>query len=82
MHGGYRVWAQIEQEATGRLATVRLSPPGEPGIGGVVVDLMFASSGIEPELAAAADPVEVFAGLVVPVATVPHLSANSWMRRG
>lgn len=36
---GYRVLASIEQEATGRLATVRLEAPGE-NAQGVVVDLL------------------------------------------
>jgi hypothetical protein len=66
IRAGDRVLAQIEQEATGRLATVRMAPPGNAGKGGVVVDLIFASSGIEPELAAAADRVEVFPCLALP----------------
>jgi hypothetical protein len=45
----YRLLASIEQEETGRLATVRLGSP--PAVSGdVVVDLLFASSGIEPEI--------------------------------
>lgn len=38
---GYRFESQLEQEATGRLATMRLQMPGEEG-GGVVADLLFA----------------------------------------
>lgn len=43
----FRLTTVIEQPATDRLATVRLGAPDEtePGI---VVDLLFASSGIEP----------------------------------
>ena len=50
---GYRLLASVEQDETGRLATVRLASPlsGED----VVVDLLFASSGIEPEIARAAE---------------------------
>ena len=81
IRAGYRVAAQIEQEATGRLATVRLIPPGTAGRSGVVVDLLFASSGIEPELAAAAQLLEVFPGVVVPVATVAHLIALKILAR-
>lgn len=44
----YRLLASIEQDQTGRLATVRLDCP--VGDGDVVVDLLFASSGIEPEI--------------------------------
>jgi hypothetical protein len=40
-----------------------------------VVDLLFASSGIEPELVASAIATELFPGLVMPVATVGHLLA-------
>jgi hypothetical protein len=71
---GYQIVSLVEQEATRRLATVRLIPPGERERG-VVVDLLFASSGIEPEVVKAADPVEVMAGLRVPVAQTGHLIA-------
>jgi Nucleotidyl transferase AbiEii toxin, Type IV TA system len=51
---GYRVLSAVEQEATGRLATIRLAPQWQTG-SGVVVDLLFASSGIEREVVAAAE---------------------------
>lgn len=72
--GGYRVTASLEQEMVGRLATVRLEAPGE-GPEGVVVDLLFASSGIEAEVTGAADVLEVFPGLAVRVARGGHLLA-------
>jgi hypothetical protein len=71
---GYRMFASLEQEDAGRLAAVRLLSPGE-GETGVVVDLLFASSGIEPELTAAAETLEVLPGLGVPVARLGHLLA-------
>ena len=40
---GFVVLAVVEQEAVGRLATVRLVPPSQTEEG-VVVDLLFASS--------------------------------------
>jgi hypothetical protein len=43
---GYRPAMVVEQTATQRLATVRLRPPGEPEEGGIVIDLLFASSGM------------------------------------
>ena len=49
---GWRMQAAIEQTGTGRLATVRLSPPSEKS--DVLVDLLFASSGIEHEITARA----------------------------
>jgi predicted nucleotidyltransferase len=70
---GYEIAASVEQEATGRLATIRLLPrdPADQ----LVTDLLFASSGIEEEIVAASDDIVVFAGLSVPVATVGHLMA-------
>ena len=76
----FRVSAVVEQEAVGRLATARLLAPDE-GEGGVVVDLLFASSGIEPEIARAADALEVFAGVVAPVARTGHLLALKVLAR-
>ena len=69
---GWRVLAQVEQEHANRLATARLLPPGSSGI---VVDVLFASSGIEPEIVKAAERLGVLEGIVVPVATVGHLLA-------
>lgn len=71
---GYRVLATLEQEAAGRLATVRLETP-EEGPGAVVVDLLFASSGVEPEIVQEAEVLEVLPGLRVPVARGGHLLA-------
>lgn len=67
---GYDVIALVEQEYVGRLATVRLAPPLA---GGVVVDLLFASSGVEGEIAAVAERLEILPGIVVPVASAGHL---------
>lgn len=69
---GFVIDTVVEQRAQGRLATVRLVPPGGPSS---VVDLLFGSSGIEPELVERAGPVEVFAGITVPVAQIGDLIA-------
>ena len=74
---GYRVSAQVEQDVTGRLATVRTVPPG----GSVLCDLLFASSGIEPEIVAQATPLTLFAGCQAPVASVSHLIAVKLLAR-
>ena len=74
----YRIEALVEQEALERLATVRLIPPGESAL---VVDLLFASSGIEPEIVAAAESIEIIEGLVVRVARIPHLIATKVLSR-
>lgn len=77
---GYAVLATVEQQATKRLATVRLSVPGETR-SGVVLDLLLASSGIEPEIVAAAEPMEIMTGLVAPVAGIAHLIALKVLAR-
>ncbi|MCA8977298.1 MAG: hypothetical protein KDC98_21430 [Planctomycetes bacterium] len=69
---GYRVVALLEQETTGRIATVRLEHGSLPG---VIVDLLFATAGIESELVAAASPLQVLGKLRLPVASVGHLLA-------
>jgi predicted nucleotidyltransferase len=67
---GYRVTAVVEHDTAGRLATARLSDAT-----GGMVDLLFASSGIEPEIVARAERLEVVRGVEVPVATTGDLIA-------
>ena len=64
----------------GRLATVRLLPPGEPEEG-VVLDLLFASSGIEPEIVEAAEALEILPGFHAPVIRLGHLLALKLLAR-
>jgi hypothetical protein len=63
----YEVVTIIEQTKTNRLATARLRRVEDRS---VFIDLLFASSGIEPELAAAAVKIDN-----VPVSGVGHLLA-------
>lgn len=70
---GYRIDTVVEQQAAGRMATVRLRLARAPH--GTVVDLLFASSGIEPEVVAEAEMMELMPGLTVPIATTGHLIA-------
>lgn len=70
VHSGYVLTATAEQQATGRLAMVRL----EDGAG-VSLDVLFASSGVERDVVAACEHLEVVPGLVLPVARVGHLIA-------
>jgi predicted nucleotidyltransferase len=72
---GFRLRLSLEHDALRRLAAVRLVPPGESD-DGVVVDLLFASSGIEAEICREAERVEVAGGLTVPVAQAGHLIAT------
>jgi predicted nucleotidyltransferase len=76
----YRILAAIEQLEMGRLATVRLQSPDD-GTEGVVVDLLFASSGIEPEIVQAAESVEILPGFSCPVACAGHLLALKVLAR-
>jgi hypothetical protein len=66
--------ALLEQKDVGRLAGMRLLAPGqlEQNLG---IDLLFASSGVETEIAAEADWLEIFPGVAVPVAHLGHLIA-------
>jgi hypothetical protein len=61
----------LEQDYVGRLSGVRLELKGSD----VMVDLLFASSGIETEVVARAERLEVLPGLTVPVATTANLIA-------
>jgi hypothetical protein len=65
-----RGYSVVEHEKRQRLATIRLISPVS---GGVLVDLLFASSGIEAEIVEASEPLEILPGLVVPVARAAHL---------
>ena len=76
---GYRIEAIVEQSAVGRLATVRLISSKEAGA--PVVDLLFASSGIEAEIVAEAEPIELLPGLTMGVARVGHLIALKVLSR-
>jgi predicted nucleotidyltransferase len=76
---GYEVAAVVEQEAVGRLATVRLTAADD--VEGPVIDLLFASSGIEREVVAAGEPIELLPGLTVKVARIGHLVALKVLSR-
>jgi hypothetical protein len=65
---GYRPVASVEHDVRKRLATVRLLSPM-----GVKVDLLFASSGIEPEIVERASPLPLFDRPGVPVAAAEEL---------
>ena len=74
---GYREFPAepwLERKNWPRLAMVRLLVPGET-VSGVVADLLFAFSGIEPEVVAAAERLEISPGFAVPVALPEHLVA-------
>ena len=76
---GYRIEAVLEQHAVGRLATVRLTLSGEPQA--PVVDLLFASSGIESEVVADAEPIDLLPNVRIGVARTGHLIALKVLSR-
>lgn len=77
-HEGFEVAALVEQQAVHRLATVRLESRRQDGI---LLDLLFASSGIEGEICAAAEMLEALPGLTMPVALPEHLLALKLLSR-
>ncbi len=77
---GFRALATVEQKETHRLATARMAPNGDRPEG-LMLDLLFASSGIEQEICAEAEPLEVFSGISVPVARIHHLIALKVLAR-
>lgn len=77
---GYRVVTTLEQDLTHRLATVRLQG-SEVEDAGALLDLLFASSGIEPEVATQAELLELLPGISAPVARLGHLIALKVLAR-
>lgn len=75
----YGIDALVEQQAVGRLAAVRLTRSHVPEA--PVVDLLFASSGIEPEVVAEAEPIELLSKLRMGVAKTGHLIALKVLSR-
>ncbi len=74
---GYEISAVLEQERTGRLATVRLLPSDD----GRLVDLLFASSGIEDDIVKRSEIFEIAPSFEAPVASVGHLIAMKVLSR-
>src|ERR1039457_2204730 len=77
---GYAVGMMLEQDYVHRLATIRLIRP-VPGKSQVFVDLLFGSSGIEDQVVAYTDRLEVWPQFSVPVARVGHLIALKLLSR-
>ena len=75
----YSIVAVVEQQAVGRLATVRLTLSHVPQA--PVVDLLFASSGIEAEVVAEAEPIDLLPKLQMGVARTGHLIALKVLSR-
>ena len=67
---GLQTLGIVEQESVGRMAMARLSTQD-----GLSIDLLIASSGIEAEVVANAETLEVARGVLLPVARTGHLIA-------
>lgn len=79
---GYRPLGTVEQDETNRLAIARLTHARRGREEAeVAVDLLFASSGLEPEIVKEAERIEILPGLVVPVARTGHLIALKVLAR-
>lgn len=72
-HHGFTIDTIIKQDAVDRLATVRTYRIGDPE--GIIIDLLFASSGIELEITQQAQTIELIADLPIPIARPGHLFA-------
>jgi predicted nucleotidyltransferase len=77
---GFQMFATVEHEKTKRLATARMAPFGSSPQG-LVLDMLFASSGIEGEICMGAEELQVFSELSVPVARIHHLIALKVLSR-
>lgn len=77
---GFQTFATVEHEKTKRLATARIAPFGSSPHG-LVLDMLFASSGIEAEICMAAENLMVFPDLSIPVARIYHLIALKVLSR-
>jgi predicted nucleotidyltransferase len=76
---GFETVVALEHEVTGRLATARLA---DRTVGSsFVLDLLFASSGIEPEIVASAKLMQITRSLRLPIATVGHLIVMKLLAR-
>lgn len=73
---GYEIVTAIEQTAAGRLATVRLRSASK-----IMIDLLFASSGVEREIVEQSEEVEVLRGVRLAVPRVGHLIAMKVLSR-
>lgn len=76
----YQILQSLEHDRLARLASVRLGRADHADVQ-AVVDLLFASSGIEPEITAAATPLEVLPDVRLPVARTGHLLALKLLSR-
>jgi hypothetical protein len=77
---GYDLISLVEQKATRRLATARLHLPST-GKRNPIVDVLFASTGIEPEIAESATAITVLPELTIRVACPGHLVAMKVLAR-
>ena len=78
MRRGYRLIKLLLRDDAHRVATLRLQPPVPEGVDVVaaelpILDCIFATCGIEPEIVAEATETEVLTGVRVKTASIAHL---------
>ncbi|MEM7584356.1 MAG: nucleotidyl transferase AbiEii/AbiGii toxin family protein [Acidobacteriota bacterium] len=78
-HQGFPVHKLLEDEATGKIVTVRLHSSESKD--GPLIDLLFTSCGIEREVVVEAEPIEVAEDFVVPIVQLGHLLAMKILAR-
>lgn len=74
LEDGFRIDPLLVHKEHGTISTARLFLP-ESRSRSADFDLLFSFCGVESEIVAAAQPVEILPGLTVPVATLVHLIA-------
>jgi len=77
---GWELFQVLEHQPSGRLATARFRAPARVAPG-IVLDLLFASSGIERELVSDAENFSVSESLSLPVIRIGHLLALKLLSR-
>jgi hypothetical protein len=81
LEAGYRVETLLEDKETGELVTVRLLCPEASGTQ-FMLDLLFATSGLEAEVVRAAARIDVTLRINLPVASIAHLIAMKVLSAG
>lgn len=78
---GYHVVSSTEHETSGRIAMVRLIP-SQADAATAIIDLLFASSGIENEIVDEAEEIDVLPDVRAAVAQTGHLIALKLLSGG
>jgi len=80
IRSGYQIMTELDHAPTGRIGVLRLVSPvaSKSAVDQdelPLLDLLIHSTGIEKEVVSQAQVIEVFSGVRLPTATIPHLIA-------